>query len=308
MRPPPKPPAEPSATDAVPRLNRREFQRRIAGAAAALAALPAGALFAADPTPAEKRHYEVMMKLFNDLAGGEPSRLKQMFPAKTRQIAMLAYPGMFPLDFLAPHQLFTGLMQTRVHIVAEELKPISAGPGVAVLPTLTPGQCPDELDVLFVPGGLEGTAKVMQNAKLLDWLRDRAGKARYVTSVCTGSLVLGAAGLLRGRKATTYWAVRDLLSSLGATPVVARTVEDGRFITAGGVTAGLDFGLLIAARLASENYAKALQLYFEYDPAPPFRSGSPETAEPEVTAALREMYADGIATLRRAATGGGANG
>jgi len=287
-------------------MTRREFHRRVLAAAAALAALPvSGFAAAAEASAAERRHYEVMMKLFNDLAGGESAKLKQMFPAKQRQIAMLAYPGMFPLDFIIPHQLFTGMFQTQVHIVAEELKPISAGPGIAVLPSTLPADCPDELDVLFVPGGLDGTARLMRNEAMLDWLRQRAKTARYVTSVCTGSLVLGAAGLLKGRRAATYWAVRDVLATLGATPVVARTVEDGKFITAGGVTAGMDFGLQIVAKLASENYAQALQLYFEYDPAPPFNAGSPETAAPEVTAAMREMYADGIATLRKAAASSG---
>lgn len=282
-------------------MNRREFNRRVIVAAAALASLPFSRLAAAEQTAAEKRHYEVMMKLFSDLAGGESAKLKQMYPAKARHIAMLAYPGMFPLDFIGPHQLFTGMMQTHVHIVSKELKPISAGPGLAVLPDMTLETCPENLDVLFVPGGLDGTAKMMRDPQVLAFLRKQAKTARYVTSVCTGSLVLGAAGLLKGRKAATYWAARDILGELGATPVVARYVEDGKFITAGGVTAGLDFGLLLVARLASENYAKALQLYFEYDPAPPFHSGSPETAEPAVTAAMRGMYADGIDTLRQAA-------
>ena len=208
---------------------------------------------------------------------------------------------MFPLDFIAPHQLFTGMMQVELHIVSPEKKPISAGQGIAVLPTSTLDECPEHLDVLFVPGGLDGTATMMRNPSVLAFLQHQAKSARYVTSVCTGSLVLGAAGLLQGRKAATYWAVRDLLPLVGAEPVVARTVEDGKFITAGGVTAGFDFGLLIAGRLASEEYAQALQLYFEYDPAPPFRAGSPETAPPAVTAAMREMYREGIETLRQAA-------
>lgn len=283
-------------------MNRRQFNRNVLAAAAALATLPASRFAAAAAPAAEQRHRDVMMKLFNDLAGGEPHKLKQMFPAKKRQIAMLAYPGMFPLDFIAPHQLFTGMMQTELHIVSIEKKPISAGQGIAVLPTATLDECPDHLDVLFVPGGLDGTAKMMRNADVLAFLQRQARTARYVTSVCTGSLVLGAAGLLKGKKAATYWAVRDLLPLVGAQPVVARVVEDGPLITAGGVTAGFDFGLLIAARLASEEYAQALQLYFEYDPAPPFNAGSPETAPAAVTAAMREMYREGIETLRDAAT------
>lgn len=285
-------------------MNRREFHRRVLAGAAALAALPLSGVLAAAPSAAQRRHDEVMMKLMHDLAGGESSKLKQIYPAKARHIAMLAYPGMFPLDFIGPHQLFTGMMQTHVHIVAKELKPISAGSGLAVLPDTTLETCPENLDVLFVPGGLEGTATMMRDPAVLAFLRKQARTARYVTSVCTGSLVLGAAGLLKGRKAATYWAARDILSDLGAKPVVARYVEDGKYITAGGVTAGLDFGLLLVARLATENYAKALQLYFEYDPAPPFRSGSPETAAPEVIAAMRGMYADGVKTLRDAATDG----
>lgn len=287
-------------------MNRRQFHRQVLAAAAAVASLPVSRFVAAAPAPAAvQRHHDVMMKLFHDLAGGEPHKLKQMFPAKKRRIAMLAYPGMFPLDFVAPHQLFTALMQTDVHIVATEAKPISAGPGIAVLPTTTLADCPDQLDVLFVPGGLEGTAAMMRNSEVLAFLREQAKTARFVTSVCTGSLVLGAAGLLQGRKAATYWAARDLLPLVGAEAVVARTVEDGKFITAGGVTAGLDFGLLIAGRLASDEYAQALQLYFEYDPAPPFDAGSPERAPAAVTAAMRAMYQDGIETLRAAASNAG---
>ena len=205
------------------------------------------------------------------------------------------------IDDARLYQLFTGMMQTHVHIVAKELKPISAGVGLAVLPDTTLAECPDDLDVVFVPGGLDGTAKAMQDPEILAFLQRQAKTARYITSVCTGSLVLGAAGLLKGKKAATYWAARDILPLLGATPVVARYVEDGNIITAGGVTAGLDFGLKIVAKLASDNYAKALQLYYEYDPAPPFKSGSPETAEPQVVAAMRGMYADGVETLRSAA-------
>lgn len=282
-------------------MKRRDFHRRVLQAAAALAALPASRLLAADASAAEQRHYEVMNKLFSDLAGGEPAKLKQIFPAKTRQIAMLVYPGMFPLDFIGPQQIFTGLMQTQIHIVAAEMKPISAGAGLAVLPNTRFEDCPQELDLLFVPGGLEGTARVMRDEATLDFLRRRAKTARYVNSVCTGSLILGAAGLLKDKRACTYWAVRELLPLLGAKPVVARYVEDGKFISSAGVTAGLDSALLIAGKLASDNYAKALQLYLEYDPAPPFHSGSPETAEPSVTKAMREMYADGIDTLRKAA-------
>lgn len=234
-------------------------------------------------------------------SGGDPAALAAMLPHKPRHIALLAYPGMFALDFVGPHAVFTSLMHTQVHILGLSRDPVARGRGLSVTPDTLLKDCPRELDVLFVPGGLEGTAAMMQHTALLDFLRQQAKTSRYVTSVCTGSLILGAAGLLAGRKAATYWSAQHILKDLGAQPVDQRVVEDGPFITAGGVTAGLDFGLTLAARLAGPNYAKAVQLYLEYDPAPPFDAGNPAGAAPELTEGLRMMYAGSLDQLQRIA-------
>lgn len=167
---------------------------------------------------------------------------------------------------------------------------VPAGRGV-VVNTIPFTECPEELDVLFVPGGTVGTIGALGDAQVLDFLRARAPKAKFVSSVCTGSLVLGAAGLLRGYRATSHWLVHDLLSTYGATPVKERVVQDRNRITAAGVTAGLDFALYVTAQLAGENYAKAEQLNIEYDPAPLFDAGNEAGAGPLVSGAMRRMYA-----------------
>ena len=159
----------------------------------------------------------------------------------------------------------------------------------AILPTTRIDECP-QLDVVFVPGG-GGQIPLMQDPTVLDFLRAQSDKARYVTAVCTGSLVLGAAGLLQGYEATTHWAYMDVLPVFGARPVSRRVVVDRNRITAGGVTAGIDFGLGIAAALAGEEVAKAIQLGIEYDPDPPFDSGSPEKAPPEIVELVRSVSA-----------------
>src|SRR5262249_23333494 len=162
-------------------------------------------------------------------------------------------------------------------------------------------ECPDEVALLFVPGGTTGTLTMMGDAEVLAFLKARGAKAGYVTSVCTGSLVLGAAGLLRGYKATSHWVARDLLADLGAEPGDARVVWDRNRVTGAGVTAGIDFGLAVAAKLTDEKYAKALQLLAEYDPQPPFRSGSPKQADADVTRQVRAMAVPFVALARAAA-------
>jgi cyclohexyl-isocyanide hydratase len=153
--------------------------------------------------------------------------------------------------------------------------------GIGIEPTSTFETCPRQLDILFVPGG-HGKQQLMNDAEVLTFLADRAAKSKYVTSVCTGSLVLGAAGLLKGYKATSHWAMRDALSAYGAEPVEARVVVDRNRITGGGVTAGIDFGLVLLAKLRGDEATKLTQLAMEYDPEPPFQSGSPKTADPAI--------------------------
>ncbi len=207
-----------------------------------------------------------------------------------QQVAMVIYPQMTALDFLGPQTFLSALGNIEVHTVWKDTAAVKTDSGLQLLPSTTFSKCPQELDVLFIGGGSRGTLALMQDAETLDFLADRGRRAKYVTSVCTGSLVLGAAGLLRGYKATSHWAFRDVLSALGATPTPGRVVEDRNRITAGGVTAGIDFGLGLAAKLRSHAYAEMLQLAFEYDPHPPFHAGTPETAPKMIDAHMRSMY------------------
>ncbi|MCC6536421.1 MAG: DJ-1/PfpI family protein [Bryobacterales bacterium] len=211
-------------------------------------------------------------------------------PAQPEQIVMLVYPGMTALDLVGPQQVFGWLTGARVHLVGKSKEPVVSDAGLAIVPTMTFAEAPAAPDILFVPGGGRETVALMDDGAVLNFLAQRGARAGLVTSVCSGALVLGAAGLLRGYRATTHWAVHDVLPLLGATAVRARVVEDRNRITAGGVTAGIDFGLRIAARLRGEEYARALELNLEYDPQPPFGTGTPAKAGPKLTAAMTAMY------------------
>ena len=199
-------------------------------------------------------------------------------------IAFLLFPGITQLDLTGPAQFLSRLPNAKVDLVWDSLDPVPTDAGFSILPTATFAQMP-RADVLCVPGGM-GVAKVIDQPQALDWVRQVGSEATWVTSVCTGALVLGAAGLLRGYKATTHWARHDLLSLFGAEPVQARTVIDRNRVTGGGVTAGIDFALTLMAEIAGEAHAKAVQLALEYDPAPPFDTGTPAKAGPD----LVEVY------------------
>lgn len=218
------------------------------------------------------------------------------------RIAMLLFPGLTALDLVGPQDLLAGLAPGSLHLVAETAGPVTSDTGLSLIATHTFETCPRDLDVLFVPGG-DGTPAQMRNARLLAFLRDRAGRAAWVTSVCTGSLILGAAGLLRGYRATSHWCVRDaVLPLLGAEPVAERVVVDRNRMTGAGISAGLDLGLALAARLRGTAYARTAQLVAEYAPDPPFRAGTPAQAGPEVVRAadaiLAELVAGSIAAAR----------
>ncbi len=208
-----------------------------------------------------------------------------------QQIAMLMYPQMTALDLVGPFQIFATLGNVKVHLVSRTRGLVTSDAGMSIQPTTTFGECPDNLTALFVPGGSQGTLAQMRDGETLDFLAHKGKTAKYVTSVCTGSLVLGAAGLLRGYRATSHWGLRDLLALFGAAPVNERVVEDRNRITGAGVTAGIDFGLHLAALLRSEKMAQAEQLFFEYDPQPPFHAGTPRTAPRQVTQMAWAMYA-----------------
>jgi cyclohexyl-isocyanide hydratase len=207
----------------------------------------------------------------------------------TRHIGILVFPGVQQLDLTGPYEVFASLPDTKVHMIWKDRAPITSATGLVLGPTMTFGECP-KLDVICVPGGGRVNA-LLEDAETLAFVRTQAKQARYVTSVCTGSLVLGAAGLLKGRKATTHWFAHDFLEKFGAIPVHGRVVRDGNLITAGGVTAGIDFGLAVVAELVGRAEAEAIQLGLEYAPAPPFAAGTPEEAPNAVVAAVKERLA-----------------
>lgn len=202
------------------------------------------------------------------------------------QLAFLLFPGVTQLDLTGPVQFLSRLPGAKVDLVWESLDPVPTDAGFSIVPTSTFASLP-RADLICVPGGM-GIAQVIDHAPALDWVRAVGHEAHWVTSVCTGSLVLGAAGLLQGYRATTHWAWHDMLSLFGAEPVSARTVFDRNRVTGGGVTAGIDFALALMARIAGEDTARAVQLALEYDPAPPFAAGSPDKAGPE----LVEVYTE----------------
>ena len=202
------------------------------------------------------------------------------------RIGLLAFPAMTQLDLTGPLQVFSSLPGAEVRVIWKTLDPIQTHGGLRLIPDTTLADCP-MLDVICVPGGTE-VLDLMDDPEVLSFLKMQAEHATFVGSICTGSLVLGAAGLLRGKKATTHWAWTDLLVPLGAIPTKGRVVRDGKFMTGGGVTAGIDFALTMVAELAGQDIAESIQLGIEYAPAPPFDSGSPDTARPEILAAVRE--------------------
>ncbi|WP_417803842.1 DJ-1/PfpI family protein [Thalassospira lucentensis] len=201
-------------------------------------------------------------------------------PTKRPTYNMLVHPNMILLDLVAPMTAFK-LTMGDVRLVWKDTNPVPTDVGVPVSATHTFDNCPGDADVLFVPGGLTGSTALVEDDETLDFLRQQAKSAKYVTSVCTGSMVLGAAGFLNGKRATSHWYTRDLLSYFGAIPTSQRVVEDGNIITGAGATAGLDFGLTIAARIKGDEWVKKMMLTLEYAPEPPFKGGTPETATPE---------------------------
>ena len=201
------------------------------------------------------------------------------------RFGLLLFPRLTQLDMTGPFEVFSRVPGGRVHLVWKTTDTVRSDTGLAMLPDTALADCP-QLDVVCVPGG-PGVAALMEDEAVLAFLRAQAPGARYVTSVCTGALVLAAAGLLKGKRATTHWASHDFLGPLGAVPEQGRVVRDGKFVTGGGVTAGIDFALTLVAEMLSPEAAQAIQLQIEYAPAPPFAAGSPATAPAEVLAAAK---------------------
>ncbi|ABD07733.1 ThiJ/PfpI [Rhodopseudomonas palustris HaA2] len=202
------------------------------------------------------------------------------------QIGLLLFPNLTQLDLTGPLQVLSRIPGATVHLISKTMAPVPSDAVLLLPPTITFADCP-QLDVICVPGGY-GTDDLVGDDDTLDFLRRQAEGARYVTSVCTGSLVLGAAGLLRGYRATTHWSAIDDLAAFGAIPDRSRVCIDRNRITGGGVTAGIDFALTLVELLADRTTAQAIQLTLEYNPAPPFNAGSPETAPEPVVAMLKE--------------------
>ncbi|MEO8656026.1 MAG: DJ-1/PfpI family protein [Ramlibacter sp.] len=207
-------------------------------------------------------------------------------------IGFLLFPNVTQLDLTGPAQVLSRLPGAQVHLAWKTLDPVRTDVGFSIVPTTTFDECPP-LDVLCVPGGF-GLADQLTDPQTLDFLKRQGRHARYVTSVCNGSLLLGAAGLLQGYRSACHWVWRKYLPRFGAIPVAQRVVRDRNRISGGGVTAGIDFAFVLAAELAGEETARMLQLALEYDPHPPFDSGSPEKAGPELIERLNAVQGERI--------------
>ena len=204
-------------------------------------------------------------------------------------VGFVIFPDLTQLDLTGPLQVLARLPESTTHIVAKSKVPVPSDCGLSLVPTCTFANCPP-LDLICIPGGVSGVIGAIGDRETVEFVRLQAANAKYVTSVCTGAFILGVAGLLKGRRATTHWAYTDLLPLVGATHEKARVVKDGDLITAGGVTSGIDFGLSVVAEIAGETVARAIQLGIEYDPAPPFDSGHPDRASAAVKSALSVRY------------------
>lgn len=278
--------------------NRRSILQGLTGAAilapylaigeamAAQASSTAARSAPANPSPAEQKamadqHMEAMHRVLGPGLWGQ------------EQIAMLVYPKFTALDLVGPHYFFACLFGAKVHLVTTEkdLSPVMSDLGLAITPTVTMADAPKDLDVLFMPGGTEGTLSVMGRADTMAWVQDRASRAKHVTSVCTGSMILAKAGLLKGKRATSHWAVRETLSDFGAIPVDQRVVQDGNVLTGAGVSAGLDFAIALVEQLRGRAYAEALVLQGEYAPSPSIKGGTLATTSEPVGTMMRDMFA-----------------
>ena len=205
------------------------------------------------------------------------------------QIGLLVFPKVTQLDLTGPLQVFSSVPGAKLHLIWKRIEPVASDSVLTLTPTTTFSDCP-QLDVICVPGGA-GTDDMINDEEMLEFLRGQAAGAKYITSVCTGSLVLGAAGLLKGYRAATHWTAMEFLSLYGATPTKTRVCIDRNRVTGGGVTAGIDFALTLVSILIDRPTAQAIQLRLEYNPAPPFDAGSPETAPPEILTRLKQRNA-----------------
>ncbi|MBI3759431.1 MAG: DJ-1/PfpI family protein [Deltaproteobacteria bacterium] len=205
------------------------------------------------------------------------------------RIGFLLFPNITQLDLTGPYEVLSQMPGAEIHLIWKSKDPVRAVSGLSMLPTMTFAECP-RLDMICVPGG-PGMNALLTDRETLEFLQRVSQGVRYVTSVCTGALVLGAASLLRGKRAATHWMSMDMLKAFGAIPTDERVVVDGNTITAGGVTAGIDFGLRVVAEVAGESMARSIQLGMEYDPHPLFDSGHPRNADPKLIETVRQRAA-----------------
>jgi len=258
-------------------MNRRDAIQMAVASTAAAALGYYGAL------PPEARSQAV------DSASPEDQRAIEADMAKA-QILMLIYPRFTILDLIGPQHVFSLLGSGfKTRLVWKNGDEVISDTGVPVRPTMTFAECTESPVVLFIPGGTDGTLAAMEDPEVREFVASRGAKATYVTSVCTGALILAAAGLLKGYKATTHWLALDTLKSFGVEPIPERVVVDRNRVTGAGVTAGIDFALTLASKLKDESYARGVQLMMEYAPQPPFDSGRPDTADPETVKMLEAM-------------------
>src|SRR3954451_904098 len=217
------------------------------------------------------------------------SKIRRPEMSTPLQIGIVLFPRVTQLDFTGPLQVFSSVPGATVHLIWKRIEPVTSDSVMTITPTISFADCP-QLDVLCVPGGF-GTDAMVNDEEMLAFLKKQAEGAKFVTSVCTGSLVLGAAGLLKGYRAATHWSAMDNLAPLGAIPTKTVVCVDRNRVTGGGFTAGIDFALTLVAQLVARHTAEAIQLRLEYNPAPPFDAGSPETAPAEVLSLMKERIA-----------------
>lgn len=216
--------------------------------------------------------------------------------AKAINIVFVVFDDVTQLDFTGPAQCLARMPGAQVFVAAEGAAPIRTDSGFSIVPSVTYANCP-QADVLCVPGG-RGVSAAIRHEATIDFVRSQASRARWVTAVCTGAFILGAARLLRGKRATTHWAYTHLLPVVGAVHEPRRVVKDGTVITAGGITSGIDFGLSLVSEIGGRRAAQTIQLAMEYNPAPPFDSGTPDTAPAELVAQLRSRYEAAASELK----------
>lgn len=220
------------------------------------------------------------------------ARAMELLKPGSEKIAILIYPSFTALDAIGPQHMLAGMTGASVKFIAASSDPVKTDSGYFITPQLTFDQCPEQLDLLLIPGGTLGTIQAMEDQKVLDFVTQAASRSKRIGSVCTGSLILGAAGLLKGKRATSHWQTLDLLQIAGATPVAQRIVRDQNVITAAGVTAGIDLALDLVREYRGDFYAQGVQLLAEYDPQPHFaKSGNATTAPKEVVDLLNHMHA-----------------